>query len=103
MTDATNLESELALRDDMLTRACITVAGLDEDGRHYTVADYDAVQRQRELRPLWARKTPPVEHLTNIPAIPYGAHITDHAAYDAQMRVLIGLDEPPLSTSTAAG
>ena len=58
-----------------------------------TVADYDAVQRQRKDQPLWARVVPPVEQLTDKPAR-YGARIIDADLYAAQMRVLIGLDPP---------
>lgn len=63
---------------------------LDKD--RFTVAEYDAVQRQRDFRPLWARVVPRVEHLTTEPAR-WDVRITDQEAYDAQMWALIGLPE----------
>lgn len=64
------------------------------DDRPFSVAEYDAVQRQREDQPLWARRVPPVEKLTTEPSRPYGPHIVDIETYRAQMRVLIGVDDP---------
>jgi len=70
--------------------------------RTFRVEDYDHVQRERHDQPLWARRAHPVQGLTPTPNS-QGARVTDVEAYQAQMRVLIGLDEPPLSTSTATG
>ena len=77
--------------DDVFDRPCIAASPLIEKHR-FTVAEYDAVQRQRDFQPLWARKAPPVEHLTPEPAA-WDVHITDQEAYDAQMWALIGLPE----------
>ena len=71
---------------------CIAVPGCNND-KPLMVASYDAVQRQRELQPLWARTAPAVENLTETPSRPWGAHIVDRAAYNAQMRTLLGLDQ----------
>ncbi len=62
-----------------------------DDNQCFTVAEYNAVQCQCYLRPLWARTAPPVEELTTAPAN-WGIRIFDQDAYNAQMRKLLGLD-----------
>lgn len=79
-----------AVPGDIVTRPCIHVD--KDDQTDYTVAGYDAVQRQRRLQPLWARVVVSVEELTETPASPYKVRITDLEAYNAQMRRLLGLE-----------
>ena len=74
----------------MENEPCIEV-DLAGDVRRLTVAEYDAVQRQRKDQPLWARVVPPVQDLTDEPAR-WGAKISDQVAYNSQMRRLLGLD-----------
>jgi hypothetical protein len=76
---------------DVFDRPCIAASPLLDKDR-FAVAEYDAVQRQRDFQPLWARRAPPVEHLTREPAA-WDVHITDQEAYGAQMWALIGLPE----------
>lgn len=72
---------------------CIVVDGLDRpDGRGFTVAEYDEVLRRRFNQPIWARRSPAVEHLTTEPGDPYGPRIVDEEEYRRQMRRLVGLD-----------
>jgi hypothetical protein len=74
----------------LFDRPCI--AAFTTDARQFTVAEYDALQRQRYDQPLWARVVPGVQHLTTEPGR-YDVRITDQEAYDAQMWALIGLPE----------
>jgi hypothetical protein len=74
----------------LFDRPCI--ATFTSDVRHFTVSEYDTLQRQRFDRPLWARVVPRVEHLTTEPGR-YDVRITDQEAYDAQMWALIGLPD----------
>lgn len=83
----------------LLNTPCIEVDL--EPTRTFTVAEYDQVQQERHLQPLWARRTPAVEQLTEEPATGWGARIINQAAYHAQMRVLAGLDSPPLPSTLA--
>jgi hypothetical protein len=73
-------------------RHCIEVEVRPDDTRTFTVAEYDAVQRERYNQPLWAYRVDPVEQLTAEGHWPYPTRITDTEAYNAQMRRLLGLD-----------
>lgn len=84
------MSTQPAVPADIRTGPCIHVDLNDQTD--FTVAEYDAVQRQRRLRPLWARVVVPVEELTETPAWPHNPRITDHEAYNVQMRRLLGLD-----------
>lgn len=66
------------------------IAGFRDEGPTMTVAEYNAIQRQRDDRPLWARFAPPVEALTEEPA-DWDLRITDPSVYRAQMLQLVGL------------
>lgn len=50
---------------------CIDVTIGQDDFRLFTVAEYDALQRQPYNRPLWARRVDPVEQLTDEGHWPY--------------------------------
>lgn len=79
-----------ASRLELQTRSCIQV-GVERP--LWTVAAYHEIQQQRVDQPLWARVVPRVEELTLEPQR-WDARIIDPAAYEAQMRLLIGLDPP---------
>ena len=96
------LKTSHETRQQLLQRDCVEV-DLGYYGQlRMTVDEYNDLQRTRYNQQLWARRAHPVEHLKPTPD-DQGTRITHLEAYNAQMRVLTGLDEPPLSTSTAAG
>ncbi len=94
MTAPRSTPHALATAPDPALRDKPCIEGAFSDGHeHFTVADYDALKGERYNQSIWLWRAPEVHDLTTQrPPEGWDVHISDVQAYNAQMRVLIGLD-----------